>query len=314
MPEKYPFLQTVADKDKVADIKVQIRGDRNNLGDVAPRRFLAVLSDGERKHWQEGSGRIQLAEAIASRDNPLTARVMANRVWSWHFGRGIVATPNNFGQLGERPSHPELLDYLAWRLVESGWSVKALHREILMSETYRLASDRDAASEAKDPGNGLLWRFNRRRLDIEAMRDATLQASGELDRTPGEKAERLDDKNVKRTVYGFVSRRKLDGTLALFDFPNANATSEGRTATNVPLQRLFFMNSSFVETRAAALAGRFKGPGRERITGMYRTLFARTPDAAEMKLGLEYVEGDDPKKWTSYARVLLTSNEFTFLE
>ncbi|HYO81860.1 MAG TPA: DUF1549 and DUF1553 domain-containing protein, partial [Bryobacteraceae bacterium] len=313
LPEKYPFLQTITDNEKPEDVKIQIRGDRNNLGDVAPRRFLAILSpEGERVRWSKGSGRIQLAEAIADPANPLTARVIVNRVWQGHFGRGIVATPNNFGQLGERPSHPELLDYLAWRLVEQRWSLKALHREILMSDTYRLSADRDPQNEMKDPGNVLLWRFNRRRLDIEALRDSMLRASGELDGTPAEKAQKLDSGNKKRTVYSFISRRKMDGTLALFDFPNANSTSEGRTATNVPLQRLYFMNSGFVEDRAEALASSTKGAAAERIRMMYRTLFGRAPDSAEMKLGLEYTGSGN--NWTSYARVLLTSNEFTFLE
>jgi hypothetical protein len=238
---------------------------------------------------------------------------MVNRIWQGHFGRGIVGTPNNFGQLGERPTHPELLDYLAWRFVESGWSVKALHREIMLSEAYRRSADNDSTDMEKDPGNLLLWRYDRRRLDIEGLRDSMLFASGELDLTPGEKAARFDEKNVKRTVYGFVSRRKLDGMLALFDFPNANSSSEARTATNVPLQRLYFMNSPFVEARAESLAARFTGAPEQRIRAIYRALFARDPDKSELKAALEYTAADD-RNWVSYARVLLTSNEFTFLE
>lgn len=311
LPEKYPFLQTIADKAKPQDIKIQIRGDRNNLGDIAPRRFLAILSPEERPRFTKGSGRLELAGGIADAKNPLTARVMVNRIWHGHFGRGLVGTPSNFGQLGERPTHPELLDYLAFRFVESGWSMKALHREIMLSETYALAAENNETNFAKDPGNLLLWRANRRRLDIEALRDSTLFASGKLDLTPAEKAARFDDKNVKRTVYGFVSRRKMDGTLALFDFPNPNSTSESRMTTNVPLQRLFFMNSAFTEQQSQALAERFSGEPEARIRNMYRTLFTREPDEAELKLGLEYVGRSD---WTSYARVLLTSNEFTFVE
>jgi hypothetical protein len=311
LPDQYPFLQTIRDRDKPADVKIQIRGDRNNLGEIAPRRFVAILSPEERKLWTKGSGRAELAESIADPKNPLTARVMVNRIWQAHFGRGLVNTPSNFGQLGERPTHPELLDYLAWRFVESGWSMKKLHREILLSDTWALSTDTLEGNEAKDAANVLLWRANRRRLDVEALRDSMLAVSGLLDRTPGERAERFDDKNVRRTVYGFVSRRKLDGTLALFDFPNPNSTAESRLTTNVPLQRLFFMNSPFVEQQAAALAARFTGEPDARIRGMYAALFTREPDAAELKLGLDYTAKGD---WTSYARVLLTSNEFTFLE
>jgi hypothetical protein len=311
LPDQYPFLQAIKDREKPADVTIQIRGDRNNPGDAAPRRFLAILSPEERKLWKNGSGRAELADAIADPRNPLTARVMVNRIWQAHLGRGLVGTASNFGQLGERPTHPELLDYLAWRFVECGWSMKKLHREILLSDTWALSADNLEANSTKDPGNLLLWRSNRRRLDIEALRDSMLAVSGLLDRTPGELAGRFDEKNVRRTVYGFVSRRKLDGTLALFDFPNPNSTAESRLTTNVPLQRLFFMNSPFVEQQATALAARFTGEPGARIRGMYAALFTREPDAGELKLGLDYTAKSD---WTSYARVLLTSNEFTFLE
>jgi mono/diheme cytochrome c family protein len=311
LPPQYPFLQTIADREKPADVRIQIRGDRSNLGDVAPRRFLAILSKGERKPFDKGSGRLELANAIADAGNPLTARVLVNRVWQHHFGRGIVGTPSNFGQLGERPTHPELLDHLAARFIAQGWSIRKLHREIMLSATYALSAENSAANAAKDPANLLLWRANRRRLDAESLRDAVLFVSGQLDAQPAEKAAALDEKNRKRTVYGFVSRRKLDGMLALFDFPNPNNTSESRNETNVPLQRLFMMNSPFVEQQATALAGRFTGEDRKRITSMYRALFGREPQAEELKLGLEYVATGG---WTNYARVLLSSNEFMFVD
>ena len=311
LPEKYPFLQTITDKKKTTDIKIAIRGDRNNPGELAPRRFLAILSKGERKHFTEGSGRLDLAEAIADSENPLTSRVIVNRIWQHHFGRGIVGTPSNFGQLGERPTHPELLDYLASKLVQNGWKLKALHREILLSSTYALSADNDDANFAKDPGNAMLWRYNRQRLDAEALRDSVLFVSGNLDRSMGEKAQPLNDENHRRTVYGFVSRRKVDGMLALFDFPNPNSTSEGRSSTNVPLQRLFLMNSSFVEKQAEALASRFKGAPEERVRAMYRTVLARDPDGEELRLALQYTEDG---KWSSYARALLGSNEFSFID
>ena len=311
LPERYPFLQTIADKAKPGDMRVWIRGDRNNPGDIAPRRFLAILSRGEAKPFTKGAGRLELAEAIASDNNPLTPRVIANRVWQMHFGRGIVSTPSNFGQLGERPTHPELLDYLANYLVTNGWSLKKLHKLILMSGTYALSAETVEANLAKDPDNRLLWRANRRRLDAEALRDSLLAASGELDRAPAQQAIPLDrEGNRKRTVYGFISRRKVDGTLALFDFPNPQATSEARMATNVPLQRLFLMNSPFVEQRATALAGQLRGTDAEKIRAAYRLLFQREPDARELALGLDYVKSGS---WAQYARVLLGSNEFLFV-
>lgn len=313
LPEQYPFYQTVTDKPKPADVKVLIRGDRNNQGDIAPRRFLAILSSDDRKPFTKGSGRLELAEAITNPSNPLTARVMVNRIWQGHFGRGIVATANNFGQLGERPTHPELLDYLANRFMSNGWSVKKLHREIMLSATYALSADSSEVNSSKDAANTLLWRANRRRLDVEALRDSMLAVSGALDKTSGGRATALDDGNKRRTVYGFVSRRKLDGTLALFDFPNPNSTSESRMTTNVPLQRLFFMNSSFVEQRARELAQRAgQGTPEQRVQTMYKEVFGREADVQEQRLAAEYVAGG--ADWTSYARVLLTSNEFTFVE
>jgi hypothetical protein len=311
LPAKYPFLQTVSDREKTTDGHVLIRGDRNNPGEIAPRRFLAILSPAERVHFDKGSGREQLADAIVDAKDPLTARVIVNRVWQHHFGRGIVGTPSNFGQMGDRPTHPELLDYLAASFIEHGWSLKWLHREIMLSAAYQLSADNDEANAAKDPQNLLLWRANRERLDVEAIRDSVLFVSGLLDLTPGEAAKHLDAQNHKRTVYGFVSRRRMDGMLALFDFPNPNNTSEGRVITNVPLQRLFFMNSAFVETAAKAFADRFAGTPESRVRSMYQAAFGREPDKEEMRLATEYVAGGS---WTGFARVLLGSNEFLFAD
>ena len=311
LPPKYPFLQTIQDKPKIAEGRVQIRGDRNNLGDPAPRRFLAILSPGEQRAFTKGSGRQELADAIADPKNPLTARVMVNRVWQHHFGRGLVGTASNFGQMGDRPTHPELLDWLAAAFIEHGWSLKWLHREIMLSAVYQLSAAGDAGNEATDAQNLYLWRANRQRLDAEALRDSVLSAAGTLDTTPADAAKPLDEKNHKRTVYGFISRRRMDSMLALFDFPNPNATSEGRVVTNVPLQRLFFMNSAFIESAATALADRFSGTPEQRIRAMYRVAFSRLPDAKELQLGLAYTA---KSSWPSYARALLSSNEFTFVD
>jgi hypothetical protein len=311
LPPKYPFLQTIKDKDKPADIKIQIRGDRNNLGEIAPRRFLAILSPEDRKPFTKGSGRQELAEAIVDSRNPLTPRVMVNRVWQNHFGRGIVGTPSNFGVSGDRPTHPELLDYLSATFIQNGWSMKALHREIMLSATYQSSAAASEAATAKDPQNVYLSHANRHRLDVESLRDSVLFVSGLLDKTPGEKAQRLDEKNHKRTVYGFVSRRKIDGLLTLFDFPNPNSTSEGRLSTNVPLQRLFFMNSPFIDEAAQALAKRAGTGPEQRVKAIYQALFSREPETEELRRGLAFAEKDG---WDSYARVLLGSNEFYYID
>ena len=223
--------------------------------------------------WTEGSGRRQFAEATSS--HPLTARVVVNRVWRWHFGTGLVDTPSNFGKMGERPSHPELLEYLASRFVEEGQSLKWLHREILRSRTYQLAATSVDANHAKDPDNRLYWRGNRRRLDAESIRDTLLAAAGNLDRTLGGRSQSLaDPENARRTLYGTVSRFQLDTYLQTFDFPNPGITAEKRFVTNVPLQNLYFMNSDFVTRQAQTLAKRLATPRSESITEPATTLGA----------------------------------------
>ena len=216
---------------------------------------MSILAASEPLAFSQGSGRLELARAVASPDNPLTARVIVNRLWQQHFGRGLVATPSNFGAMGERPTHPELLDYLARRLVTSGWSLKALHREILLSATYRQTSAADMRSSDLDPENKLLSRMHRRRLDVEACRDALLTVAGNLDNTVGGPSGNLATADFRRrTIYGTISRHNLDGFLRLFDFPDPNITSERRAVTTVPLQQLFVLNSDFY--------GRGKGPRR----------------------------------------------------
>ena len=315
LPPQYPYLHGVRDKDKTANAQIAIRGDPENLGEEAPRRFLQILCDGEPKLFTKGSGRLELAEAIASPNNPLAARVIVNRVWHWHFGRGIVPSPSNFGQLGERPSHPELLDYLAARFVENGWSIKALHRDIMLSATYALSSEDSAPNAAKDPDNRLLWRSNLRlRLDAEALRDSLLAVAGTLDRTIGGPPVELTANARRRTLYGYVGRTKPDATLALFDFPNPNTTSEQRMVTVGPLQRLYFLNNTFVMQQAKAVADRVNDDARssdaEKIRKTYRLLFGRRPTKLETDLGLEFLERSK-RSWPQYAQVLLSSSEFS---
>jgi hypothetical protein len=221
---------------------------------------------------------------------------MVNRIWQHHFGRGIVDTPSNFGMMGERPTHPELLDYLAARFVESGWSVKAMHREIMLSAAYQLAYQRSEANSAVDPDNRLIWRANFRRLEIEALRDSGLFVAGLLDERAGGPPQELERANSKkRTIYGRAARSPYS-LLTLFDYPDPNITSEQREVTNVPLQGLFFMNSDLIQRQADALLARLgpKGASDEestaRIQRAYRLLFQREPTQTEVHRGLEFLK------------------------
>jgi len=339
LPAKYAFLHAIRDSEKPADLKVHIGGSKDNLGETAPRRFLQILSEGEPPPFQKGSGRLELAEAIADPRNPLTARVMANRIWMHHFGRGIVSTASNFGQLGERPTHPLLLDYLASRLISGGWSLKSLHREIMLSAAYGLSSTQSDRNAGLDPENRLYWRANRRRLDAEALRDSLLFVSGKLDPALGgpplwltenlawrkgpdgepdkysQPAEWILTDSNRRTLYGFVSRRRPDKTMTLFDFPNPTAISETRFETSTPLQRLFFLNSAFLTRLSEALVARLESGGGDpaRIRQIYRILFGRNPTAEELRLGGRFLRGNE-QGWPQYARVLLSSNEFLYVK
>jgi hypothetical protein len=314
LPEKYAFAHVIRDNAAPVNERVQIGGQPERLGEEAPRAFLSILSSGAPQPFSQGSGRKELAEAIANAGNPLTARVFVNRIWQRLFGEGLVRTVSNFGLMGDRPSHPELLDYLASEFVEQGWSTKKLLRMIVLSRTYQSSSAPNEAASQADGGNRLLWRVNRQRLDAEAMRDTLLAVTGELDRKSGGPPVLLDKPEVKRrSVYGYVSRRKLDGTLALFDFPNPNLSAEQRITTATPLQQLFFLNSEFLQARAAALTGRLalvRGD-RERVREAYRLLYGREASERETSASLAYLaDGGD---WTGYAQVLLAANELVFV-
>jgi hypothetical protein len=303
---------------------VYLRGSVERPGAIAPPGFLRILRDDDVPAARKQFTRLDLADAIASARNPLTARVLVNRVWHHHFGRGIVGTPSNFGKLGDRPTHPELLDTLAVRFVESGWSLKWLHCEILLSAAYQLGSDGDPQNAAKDPDNHYLWRMTPRRLDVEAWRDALLAVSGRLDRTVGGPSLALGDaKNVRRTVYAKVSRHVPSTLLTLFDFPDANVSSARRAVTTVPQQQLFVLNSDFMIDSARALAARLAraAPGDpERIALAFRLAYGRPPTAAETALGLEFLRSAAPRPddrltpWEQYAQALLATNEFTWVE
>src|SRR6185436_13838498 len=217
-------------------------------------------------------------------------RVMANRIWQQHFGRGLVATPSNFGALGVRPSHPALLDLLADRFVRGGWSVKRLHREILLTEAYQRASTSIPANEAADPENQWLWRGSRRRLAAEELRDALLVVTGGLDRTMGGPSVEVDDlKNARRAVYAKVSRLELGKLLRLFDFPDPHLSSERRTDTTLPQQSLFLLNSPFMIERAKALAAASEG----KVQRIYELALGRAPSADEAAAAAAYLPGED---------------------
>ncbi|GAB4134877.1 MAG: hypothetical protein Tsb009_00440 [Planctomycetaceae bacterium] len=308
------------------DLKIYLRGNPKTQGDIAQRGFLPILTQGKRVTFKtKGSGRLELAEAIASKNNPLTARVIVNRIWRGHFGFGLVRTPSNFGSLGERPTHPKLLDHLVHRLIASGWSLKALHREIMLSAAYQMSSDFNKANDAIDPDNRLLWRMNRRRLEVEPWRDAMLAVSGRLDLKMGGPPSRLiDANNTRRTLYGFVSRHQLNDLLRLFDFPDPNITSAKRTVTTVPLQQLFVLNSEFMVNQAKALAARLskmeKMSEKERIMQAYLLLYGRPANPREIQMGTDFLETIGTEKtdsltaWEQYALALLGANEFTFLD
>jgi mono/diheme cytochrome c family protein len=310
LPPRYPFLQAIRDVREPHDIRVAIRGDVSNPGDLAPRHLPSILCEGQPRRFTNGSGRLELAEAIVDPSNPLTARVIVNRIWQHHFGRGIVETPGNFGNMGAPPSNQELLDYLASRLVENKWSIKSIHREIMLSSVYGLSAAGISSNDAVDPDNRFFWRAGWQRMDAETLRDSLLFVAGNLDLRMGGPAVPLTENNHRRTVYGFVSRRKPDPMLALFDFPNPNIASDQRVVTGSPLQHLYMMNSRFVEEQAGALARRLCGDDRERIRQLYRILFVRRPSPREADLALAFVR---ESSWKEYARVLLNSNEFLFV-
>jgi hypothetical protein len=270
-----------------------------------------VLSKGE-PAFHNGSGRLELADRVFTDGAPLAARVIVNRVWAWHFGKPLVATPSDFGAQGDKPTHPELLDDLSARFIASGWSLKWLHREIVLSATYRQASRPRGDGLKLDPSNRLLWRMNPRRLDVEAYRDNLLLAAGTLDRTVGGPSSDLDQPgNRRRTVYARVSRGRLNPLLQLYDFPEATMHSPARETTTTPLQQLFAMNSPFMQDQASALLGAI---GTEpdvgaKVRAMYRRVLARDPNDAEVERAKNYLTTGS---LAEFAHGLLYTNEVIF--
>jgi hypothetical protein len=288
------FAVTLVDKPNQKNPRVFRRGNPANRGEEVPRRYLGLIEGPDRKPFEHGSGRLELARAIASADNPLTARVMVNRIWTHHFGEGLVRTLNDFGTRSEPPSHPELLDWLAQNFVENGWSVKKLHRLIMLSSTYRQSSTPSEASLARDPQNRWLSHINGRRLAFEELRDSLLTATGELTAESGGKPVPLFGATLvaKRAVYGFVDRQFLPGVYRVFDFPNPDLPSGQRSLTTVPQQALYLMNNRFLLDRARALSRNGEAyPEKDRITRLYRAAFQREPTAEELNASLNFVRG-----------------------
>jgi hypothetical protein len=338
----------VAEADAIGDTQLRVRGEPDDHGKVIPRGFLTIASTEPTGPLdRQGSGRRELAQWITAPTNPLTPRVIVNRVWQHLFGRGIVQTVNNFGANGDRPSHPQLLDHLAATFVEDGWSIKRLVRRIMLSRVYQMSSQEDAAALAVDPDNHLLWRMNQRRLEAEAIRDAMLAASGQLDLTeplgsPVEKlgegiigrelrADQAAEASAVRSVYLPIVRGELPEILRLFDFPEPSIIGDQRDVTTVPTQALFLMNNPQVLACATKLAERVitsSSDPRERVTQAYRLTVCRQPSGEELDRALAYVDqtqaaladkattGDLPAEsiaWTGFCQSLLAASEFRYL-
>ncbi len=320
---------------------VFVRGDYNSPGEVAPKSVPSILTKAGSPQFGQGSGRLELAEWTARADNPLTARVFVNRVWEWHFVDGLVRTPDNFGRMGERPTHPELLDWLAAEFVQHGWSVKQLHRTIMLSSAYQMSSAVTEQASQKDPENRLLSHFTRRRLEVEEIRDGLLAADGTIDYemggslqkgfgTDGENSEgRLSlnpEKLSRRTVYIPLRRANLPTLLNLFDFGDATTVNGKRVITTVAPQALFAMNSEFVVERARNLAARaLENGGLDdggRLDSIYLRTLSRPATAVEKDTALTYINHyrqkfagkSESEAWQSFCRALLGSNEFIYVD
>ncbi len=282
----------VQDIPRPHDSPLFIRGEADNRGAIVPRRFLEVLSGPTRPEFKSGSGRAELAAAITSKNNPLTARVMINRIWQHHFGEGFVSTPDDLGTMAETPSHPELIDYLASRFMDEGWSIKKMHKLIMLSSVYQQGSANNPRYALVDPNNRLLWRMSIRRLEFEPLRDSLLAIGGTLDKTMyGRPTRGLESQ--RRSIYGFIDRQNPADVLVNFDFANPDVTNGKRYQTTVPQQALFFMNSPLVVESAKNLVSRKDfaalSTEEERVSFLYSMIYQRKPSAEEIALGLDFV-------------------------
>ncbi|HEX3147846.1 MAG TPA: DUF1553 domain-containing protein [Gemmataceae bacterium] len=343
-PPKGPGFGGFGGTRTIGDSPIYSRGEPDKpTNERVPRGTLQVMTKSPLKIASRSSGRLELAEWIASKDNPLTARVMANRVWSHLFGRGIVATPDNFGSAGQKPANPELLDHLAVTFVRDGWSVKKLVRQLVLSHAYRLDSKYDQTAFEADPDNALVWRMSPRRLDAECLRDAMLKISGQLNTTApvgsvvaktgegptgrprlggeGIMAATNDPRNAYRSVYLPIIREQLPESLSLFDFPDPNAVAGERAVSTVPAQALYLMNNPFVIRQAEITADRLlasSDPDAEKVKRAYESFFGRSPADKESKAALEFIAkygrtASTRSAWTAFTQALFASAEFANL-
>ncbi|HZR19430.1 MAG TPA: PSD1 and planctomycete cytochrome C domain-containing protein [Verrucomicrobiae bacterium] len=316
-PASPPRAMVLEDLRRPHDSPVFIRGDAGQKGDVVPRHFLEVLSGGYRPPFTNGSGRLDLAWAIVSKQNPITPRVLVNRIWLHHFGEGFVSSPDDLGMRSEPPSHPQLLDYLASRMVEDGWSIKKMHRLIMLSSVYQESSANNPRFAQIDPDNRLLWRANIRRLEFEALRDSLLAIGGDLDSTMYGRPVDIETEpfSTRRTVYGRVDRSDIADVLINFDFANPDMPTGRRHDTTVPQQALFLMNSPLVIEQAKKLVAlpEFLACQDEaaRIEFLYERIYQRPPRAEEINLGEEFInEAPESEKVSAVERPLRpVSNE-----
>ena len=305
-PGAPPRAMIVRDNDTPTEPHILLRGNPGTPGAPVKRQFLQAVLGESRRPFTKGSGRLELAETIASASNPLTARVLVNRVWMHHFGKPLVATPSDFGVRGEPPTQPELLDYLAASFMESGWSMKRLHRQIMLSSTYQQSSDGDPLTTKRDPENRLLGRMYRQRMEFEPLRDTRLLLSGALDTTEeGPPVPALFGNDMRRSVYAFVDRQDLPGILRTFDFAEPGAHAPRRTTTTVPQQALFLMNNPFVQKQVRGLLNRpeiaRQSAPAARIKDLFVTIYGRAPSASEIATSLRFLN-----QWQSRAAAAIS--------
>jgi len=301
-----PDAPGAAEGDIAETLRIHVRGNPQTLGAEVPKRFPRIFAgENQPPLPAKQSGRLQLAEWLTRPDHPLTARVMANRIWRWHFGAGIVGTTDNFGLLGEKPSHPELLDWLALEFVKQKWSIKAMHRTMLLSATYQMSCVDSVAAESTDPENRLHWRFARQRLDAESMRDAILSVSGQIDLTLGGSLVKGKDREYvsnDKSVESFVSKRRSIylpvirtagyDVFQAFDFPDPCVACGNRSTTTVAPQALFMLNGEVVVSNAQKMGEwlvKQSGDDAARVRSVYLRAFARSPNDAETKRALAFV-------------------------
>ncbi|MBI1314206.1 DUF1553 domain-containing protein, partial [bacterium] len=323
-PGSPPRAMALIEQEEPGEFHVFRRGNPIDRGDLVEARFIRKLSDKNAKPFPAGKRRLGLARAIVDPPNSLTRRVLVNWVWQHHFGRGIVRTPDDFGTHGEPPTHPQLLDWLASVFLDDGWSIKKLHRRVMLTAVYRQGAIENTASRMVDPDNRLLWRMPRRRISMEEMRDSMLAVSGELSSQIGGKPfDLLSTPTVpRRSVYAFVNRDIVSNLASMFDAADPSSCTAKRPETTVPQQTLFALNSAFIQDRATALASLkeiTEAPDdTERVRRLYRRTYSREPDAKEVEIALQFVtsqnENSKQKTWQQLAHALLAANEFVFVD